>query len=139
MVFVFSSKSPYVTHLNRESQSYGNQDLLNPSIVTFPQIFSENLTQSIFNNLLGHFNYFNNTLGQINALLPFFGHNWVPLSNDEPQSFVTNSTAYVASNHMEKDNISMYETFIAFNIPNDDVPTVFSQLDNDTYNIKYLP
>ncbi|KOS63890.1 hypothetical protein [Lysinibacillus sp. FJAT-14222] len=141
MVFVFFSKSPNITHINKENENYSHQDTLHPSISTVPQMLGENLTQSIFDNFLGNFNFINNTMGHINALLPFFGHNWVPLSNNESQLFVTNSEnnkiAYAARSHREKDNISMYESFIAFNIPTDDFPTVFSQLYND--NIRYLP
>ncbi|KOP78076.1 hypothetical protein AMS59_13280 [Lysinibacillus sp. FJAT-14745] len=147
MVFVFFSKSPEITLINRETQNYDHQDPLQPSLLTSPQMLGEYLTQSIFDNFLGNFHYINRTLGHINALLPFFERNWVPLSNDESQLFVTNSEnnkiAYVARSQREKDNISMYETFIAFNVPNDDFPTVFPQLYNGSLNhqnnIRYLP
>lgn len=147
MVFIFFSKSPNITHINKQTQNYGHQDTLQPSTFTSPQIFGENLTQSIFDHFLGNFNFINNTLGHINALLPFFERNWVPFPNGESQLFATNlennKIAYMARSQMEKDNFSMYKSFIAFNIPIDNSPTVFSQFYNDPSNhqnnIKYLP
>lgn len=141
----FFSKNLDITH--KHTQNYGHQDLLHPPTLTSPQLLGENLTRSIFDNFLGNFNLINNTFGQINALLPFFGHNWVPFSNDESQLFVTNSEnnkiAYAARRHRENDNISMYESFMTFNIPTDNFPTVFTQLYNDSLNqqnnIRYLP
>ncbi|MEY9971754.1 rubrerythrin [Lysinibacillus sp. RC46] len=141
----FFSKSPDITH--KHTQNYGHPDLLHPPTLTSPQLLGENLTQSIFDNFLGNFNFINNTFGHINSLIPFFGHNWVPFSNDESQLFVTNSEnnkiAYTARSRKEKDNISMYESFMAFNIPTDNFPTVFPQLYNDSLNlqnnIRYLP
>lgn len=143
MVFVFFSKSPDITH--KQTQNYGHPELL-PAL-TPPQMLGENLTQSIFENFLGNFNLINHTFGHINALLPFFGHNWVPFSNDESQLVVTNSEnnkiAYATRSRREKDNISMYESFMVLNIPTDNFPTLFSQLYNDSLNhqnnIRYLP
>ena len=143
MVFVFFSKSPEIT---REIQHYGHQEPSQPSTFISPQMLGENLTQSIFDHFLGNFNFFNNTLGHINTLLPFFERNWIPLSNNESQLFVTNlednKIAYVARSQREKDNISMYETFIAF-VPNNDFPAAFPQLYNGSLdhqnNIRYLP
>ncbi|MFJ8088434.1 ferritin-like domain-containing protein [Lysinibacillus sp. NPDC095746] len=140
----FFSKSP---EINREPQNVSDQDTLLPSTLTSPQLLGENLAQSIFNHFLGNFNFFNNTFGHINALLPFFERNWLPFSNDESQVFVTNlennKIAYVARSQKEKDNVSMYETFIAYNIPNTGFPTVFPQLYNDSLNhqnnIRFLP
>lgn len=147
MVFIFFSKSPEITPINKETQNYSHQDPLQPSIFTSPPMLGENLTQSIFDHFLGNFNFFNNTLGHINALFPFFERNWAQLSNDESQFFVSNlennKIAYVARSQREKDNISMYETFIAYTIPNADFPTVFPQLFNGSLNhqnnSRYLP
>ncbi|MGE7131163.1 ferritin-like domain-containing protein [Lysinibacillus xylanilyticus] len=143
----FFSKSPDITHINKQTQNYGHPDLLHPPSLTSPQMLGENLNQSIFDNFLGNFNFINNTFGHINALLPFFGHNWVPFSNDESQLYVTNlennKIAYAARSQREKDNISMYESFMAFNIPTDNFPTFFTQLYKDSLNhpnnIRYLP
>jgi rubrerythrin len=143
----FFSKSPDLTQVNKQTQNYDHSDLLHPPTLTSPQMLSENLPQSVFDNFLGNFNFINSTFGHLNALLPFFGHNWIPLSNDESKLFVKNSEnnkmSYAARRHREKDNISMYESFIAFNIPPDNFPTVFSQLYNDSLNnqnnIRYLP
>lgn len=140
----FFSKSP---EINRETKNVSDQDTFLPSTLTSPQLLGKNLPQSIFDHFLGSFTFFNNTFGHINALLPFFEHNWVPFSNDESQLFVTNlennKIAYVARSQKEKDNVSMYETFIAYNIPNTDFPTVFPQLYNGSLNhqnnIRYLP
>ncbi|MFB7158342.1 ferritin family protein [Lysinibacillus sp. NPDC056232] len=142
----FFQKGPDVTPINKQTQNYDHQNTLHPSTFTSPPMFGENLTQSIFNNFLGNFNYFTNTLGHINALSPLFERNWVPLPNDESQLIVTNlednKIAYMARRQKELDNISMYETFLAFNVPND-FPTVFSQLypapSNGQNSIKYLP
>ncbi len=143
----FFSKSLDLTQINRQTQNYSHQDLLHPSTITSTQMLDDNFTQSIFGNFLGNFHFINNTLGHINALFPFFERNWVPLSNDESQLFVTNSDsneiAYVARSQREIDNISINETFIAFNVPNDDFPTVVPQLYNNSLNhqnnIRYLP
>lgn len=139
----FFQKSPDVTPIDKQTQNHSHQNTLLPSPFTSPQMFGENLTQSIFNNFLGSFNYLTNTLGHINALSPLFERNWVPLSNDESQLIVTNldnnKIAYMARSQKELDNVSMYETFLAFNVPNN-FPTVFSQLYFDPSNgQKYLP
>ncbi|MEB2300352.1 ferritin-like domain-containing protein [Lysinibacillus xylanilyticus] len=140
----FFQKSPNITPIKKQTQNYDHQHTLHPSTFTSPQMFEKNLTPSIFNNFLG--NFFTNPLGHINALSPLFEHNWLPLSNDESQLIVTNlednKIAYVARRQKELDNISMYETFLAYNVPND-FPTVFSQLyqdpSNHQNNMKYLP
>ncbi|MFJ7185763.1 ferritin-like domain-containing protein [Lysinibacillus xylanilyticus] len=141
----FFSKRPDLTH--KQTQNYSHPDILHPPALTPPQMLGENLTQSIFDNFLGNFNFINNTFGRLNTLLPFFGNNWVPFSNDESQLFVTNSEnnkiAYAVRSRGEKDNISMYESFMAFNIPTDNFPPFFTQLYNDSLNhqnnIRYLP
>jgi len=141
----FFSKSPDLTH--KQAQNYDYPDILHPPALTPPQMLGENLTKSIFDNFLGNFNFINNTFGRLNTLLPFFGNNWVPFSNDESQLFVTNSEnnkiAYAVRSRGEKDNISMYESFMAFNIPTDNFPPFFTQLYNDSLNhqnnIRYLP
>ena len=73
----------------------------------------------------------------INALFSLFERYQVPIPEDKSQSFVTTPEsvkgAYAAGVQGEIENISMYEKFLSFNIPND-VRTVFSQLRNASLN-----
>ncbi|MYL35821.1 DUF2202 domain-containing protein [Pontibacillus yanchengensis] len=141
--FLFFLSKPTVTNSSRQINNYGAKGALNTSTLTLPEMLTyalqdEYLAQARYDNILGNFGYIRTfaqikeaEMRHISALLPLFERYQIPLPENKSQSFVTTpmnlKTAYAAGVQGEIDNISMYEKFLAFNIPND-VRTVFSQL-----------
>ncbi|WP_249872662.1 ferritin family protein [Oceanobacillus saliphilus] len=140
---------PKVTHINRQINNYGAKGALSVSTLTLPQMLTyalqdEYLAQARYDNILENFGYIRTfaqikeaEMRHIDALLPLFERYQVPLPEDESQALVTTpeniKEAYAAGVQGEIDNISMYERFLTFNIPND-ARTVFSQLRNASLN-----
>ncbi|QOR67969.1 DUF2202 domain-containing protein [Cytobacillus suaedae] len=147
--FLSFSTNPRVTHMNRQINNYGAKGALNASTLTVPQMLTyalqdEYLAQARYDNILGNFGYVRTfaqikeaEMRHINALLPLFERYQIPIPEDNSQSFVTTpesiKAAYAAGVQGEIDNISMYERFLSFTIPND-IRTVFTQLRNASLN-----
>lgn len=146
-LFFFKKSNPKVIH--RQTENYGAKGALSSSTLTLSQMLTyalqdEFLAQARYDNILETFGYIRTfaqikeaELRHINALLPLFERYQVLLPEDKSQSFVTTPEsvkgAYAAGVQGEIENISMYEKFLSFNIPND-VRTVFTQLRNASLN-----
>lgn len=144
---LFFSKNSKVIY--RQTENYGAKGALSSSTLTLSQMLTyalqdEYLAQARYDNILGTFGYIRTfaqikeaEMRHISALFPLFERYQVPLPEDKSQSFVTTPDsvkgAYAAGVQGEIENISMYEKFLSFNIPND-VRTVFTQLRNASLN-----
>ncbi|WP_078551639.1 ferritin family protein [Bacillus alkalicellulosilyticus] len=145
----FLSKSPNVTHSNRQTQNYGAEGALSALTLSLPQMLTyalqdEYLAQARYDNILKNFGYIRTfaqikeaELKHINALLPLFERYQIPIPDDESQLVVSTpesiKAAYASGVQGEIENISMYEKFLTLTIP-DDVRTVFTQLRNASFN-----
>jgi rubrerythrin len=147
--FLSFLNKPKVKHNNRQINNYGAKGALSASTLTLPQMLTyalqdEYLAQARYDNILRNLGYIRTfaqikeaEMRHINALLTLFERYQTPLPEDQSQSFVTTpesiKAAYAAGAQGEIDNISMYEKFLSFNIPND-IQVVFSQLRNASVN-----
>ncbi|MDE5415140.1 ferritin family protein [Alkalihalobacterium chitinilyticum] len=145
----FSQKNRKVETANRQTENYGALGALSASTLTLPQMLTyalqdEYLAQARYDNILTTFGNVRTfaqikeaELRHISALLPLFERYQVPIPVDKSQAFVTTpeniKAAYAAGVQGEIENISMYERYLSYDIPND-VRTVFTQLRNASLN-----
>jgi hypothetical protein len=134
-VFVFFSQNPKLMHTDRQVENYGAKGALSASTLSLSQMLTyalqdEYLAQARYDNILATFGYIRifaqikeAEMRHINALLPLFKRYQVPLPENMSQSFVSTpeniKAAYAVGVQGEKDNISMYERFLTFDIPTD--------------------
>ncbi|WP_226666246.1 ferritin family protein [Metabacillus litoralis] len=133
----------------RQVEKYGAKGALNSTTLELPQMLiyalqDEYLAQARYDNILATFGNIRTftaikeaELRHINALLPLFDRYQVPLPEEKSQLFITTpesiKAAFAAGVQGEIENVSMYEKFLSFNIPNN-LRTVFTQLRNASLN-----
>ncbi|MFV8829611.1 ferritin family protein [Alkalihalobacterium sp. APHAB7] len=138
-----------VEHSYRQIENYGALGALYASKLSLPQMLTyalqdEYLAQARYDNILTTFGNIRTfaqikeaELRHISALLPLFERYQVPVPEDQSQALVTTpkniKVAYAAGVQGEIENISMYERFLSYDIPNN-VRTVFTQLRNASLN-----
>ncbi|MDX8343579.1 ferritin family protein [Rossellomorea sp. YZS02] len=125
--------------------NYGAKGALAASTLTVPQMLvyamqDEYLAQARYDRIIQKFGNVSTfmrikeaELRHIAALQTLFQRYGIPLPQDQSQSYVTTpdsiKDAYGAGVQGEIDNISMYDTFLAYSLP-EDVGFVFTQLRN---------
>ncbi|GAA0498176.1 hypothetical protein GCM10008986_26550 [Salinibacillus aidingensis] len=147
MFFISKLRNRDIEH--RQIENFGAKGALGAAALTLPQMLTyalqdEYLAQARYENVLATFGDIR-TFTQIKeaerrhiqALLPLFERYQVPLPQNIAQSFVSTpdsiKAAYQAGVQGEIENISMYDRFLAYNLPFD-VRTVFQQVRNASVN-----